>query len=144
MFSKIKIQEKIKLLSDIRVIGLLAFGVVSLLVTWSTMNVLQTNYELQKKQNELRQKNQLQKLANENLKLENTYFNSDEYLELTARRQFNKALPGEKLYLIPKTVAMSKTVNLPKTEKQEQQEKEKSKPKYQQNLQAWHKFFFHN
>ncbi|HYF96453.1 MAG TPA: septum formation initiator family protein [Patescibacteria group bacterium] len=135
--------KKYKQFLDIRVIGLIAFGVVVILVAWSSLRVLQMNYELQKQETSLRQRNQLQKLENENLRLKNVYFESDEYLELSARRQFNKAAPGEKLYIIPESVAMSKTVELPKTERAIQTEAAMDKPKYQQNLEAWRDFFFH-
>ena len=135
--------RKYKQFLDIRLVGLLAFGVVVILVAWSSLRVLQINYDLQKQETSLRQRNQLQKLENENLRLKNVYFESDEYLELSARRQFNKAAPGEKLYIIPQSVAMSKTVELPKTEKTIKTEANENKPKYQQNLQAWKDFFFH-
>lgn len=129
--------KKARQLSDVRIVGLLAFGIVVLLVTWSTLNVLQTNYDLQKKEAELRQKNQVRKLENENLKLKNVYLETNEYLELTARRQFNKAAPGEKLYIVPKEVAMSRTVELPKTQEQIAKEQTLQKSKYHQNLNDW-------
>lgn len=133
--------KKFQKFSDIRIIGLVAFGAVILLVTWSSLKVLQVNYELQKQETSLRQKNQLIKLENENLKLRNVYFESDEYLELSARRQFNKGAPGEKLYIVPESVALSKTVDLPKTEQQKKIEKQQTKPKYRQNLEDWKNFF---
>lgn len=134
--------EKIKRYSDIRVIGLVIFGVIVVLVAWSGLQVMQTNYELQRREAELRQENENKKLANENLKLKNTYLGTDQYLELTARRQFNKAAPGEQLYLIPEEVALSKTVDLPKTAAQTEEENNSDKPKFQQNFEAWMNFFF--
>ncbi|MBW3568550.1 septum formation initiator family protein [Candidatus Parcubacteria bacterium] len=140
MQAKIKISDLrrvIKTLSDVRLVGLIMFGVVAVLVAWSSLKTLQVNYELQKKEAVLRQKNTNQKLSNENLKLKNTYLETDEYLELTARRQFNKAAPGEKLYLIPEEVALSKTAELPLDQPETKEELDKSKPKYQQNFEAW-------
>lgn len=118
------------------------FGLVVLLITWSSFRVLQVNYELQKKEAYLRQKNEITKLENENLKLKNTYLETDEYLELTARRQFNKAAEGESLYLIPKEVAMSKTIDLPKDKAEEEAAKAANKSKYRQNLEEWMDFLF--
>ncbi len=141
---KIKTEDIIKRFSDVRIVGLLAFGVVVLLVTWSILNALEVNYELEKQKTDLEQKNQIQKLQNENIKLQNVYFQSDEYLELSARRQMNKAAPGEKLYLVPKSVAMAQTVNLPKTQRQLEQEKEQHKSKFSRNLEAWKNFLFHS
>lgn len=134
--------KKYKNFTDVRVIGLLMFGLVVILITWSSLRVLQVNFELQKKEAYLRQKNEVSKLENENLKLKNTYFETDEYLELTARRQFNKAAPGESLYLIPKEVAMGKTVQLPEEKAEEDAKKEANKPRYRQNFEAWVDFLF--
>lgn len=134
--------KKYKNFTDVRVIGLVMFGMVVILVTWSSLRVLQVNFELQKKEAYLRQKNEVNKLENGNLKLRNTYFETDEYLELTARRQFNKAVPGESLYLIPKEVAMSKTVELPQDKASVEAKKEANKPKYRQNFEAWMDFLF--
>ena len=137
-----KLSEKLRRYSDVRVIGLLVFGVIVLLVTWSGLKVMQTNYELQKKEAYLRQKNEVKRLENENMKLKNAYLETDQYLELTARRQFNKAAPGEQLYLVPKEVAMSKTVDLPKTETTAEKEASQNQSKYRRNFEAWMNFFF--
>ena len=139
-----KLSEKLKLLSDYRVIGLLVFGVIVLLVSWSGLKVMQQNYELQKKEAELRQENAVKKLENQNLELSNAYLESSQYLELTARRQFNKAAPGEKLYLVPEEVALGKTVELPQEKNQEElkAEEEADKSKYQQNFEDWLEFLF--
>jgi hypothetical protein len=114
-------------------------------VAFSSVRVLQTNYELQKKENELAQINEIKKLENENLRLKNVYFESDEYLELTARRQFNKALPGEELYVIPESVAAKKIKDTPKikTPDEELKQQEKNKPEYQRNIEAWRDFLLH-
>jgi len=133
-----KVRSILKALNDVRVLGLIVFGVVVLLVTWNTVKVLQQNYGLQKQEAELRQRNELQKLKNENLKLSNTYFETNQYLELTARRQFGKGAEGEKLYLVPKEVALSQTIDLPKEEEAVlDEEEEKSKSKLQRNIDDW-------
>lgn len=136
------LHKKYKKFTDVRVIGLFMFGLVVLLITWSSFRVLQVNYELQKKEAYLRQKNEITKLENENLKLKNTYLETDEYLELTARRQFNKAIDGETLYLIPKEVAMSKTIDTPQDKAEEEAAKSADKSKYRQNLEEWMNFLF--
>lgn len=144
MYSKIKIinfRKLYKELSDVRLIGLVLFGIISVLVAWSSLKTLQINYELQKKEAVLRQKNANNKLENENLKLKNTYFETDEYLELTARRQFNKAAPGEVLYLIPKETALEHSVK-PSKFSVEAHAQTINKSKYQQNFDAWIDFLF--
>lgn len=140
--TKNKYLAKIEPFLDVRVFGLMVFGIIMLLVSWSGLKVLQTNYELEKKITQLNQRNQIQDLQNQNLKLKNQYFETDQYLELTARRQFSKAAPGEKLYLVPDSVALAKTVDIPK-EKVQTKAAAKPKPKYQQNINAWTAFLMH-
>lgn len=137
-----KYYKKIEPYLDPRVFGLVVFGIIILLVSWSGLKVLQTNYELEKQISGLAQRNTIQQLENENLKLRNKYLESDQYLELTARRQFNKAASGEQLYLVPESTALAKTIDLPK-EKVQTKPGKQPKPKYQQNLDDWYSFLFH-
>lgn len=139
--NKKDISQKIKTLSDTRVLSLIAFGVVALLVTWSGVKVIQKNYELDKKITISKQKNEVQKLENENMRLKNEYFRSAQYLELSARRQFGKAAPGERLYVVPESVALSKTIDIPKDQKITATNT-KAKSKAQQNFDAWMNFLF--
>jgi cell division protein FtsB len=138
---KKNLSKKLKLLTDTRVLSLLAFGVVALLVTWSGVKVVQTNYELDKKISVSKQKNEVARLENENLKLKNAYYQSPQFLDLAARRQFGKALPGERLYMVPESVALSKTIDVP-ADQRLVVKTEKVKPKAQQNFQAWIEFLF--
>lgn len=140
--NKNKYLKKVEPFMDVRVFGLMVFAVIMLLVSWSGLKVLQTNYELEKRITQLNQRNQIQDLQNQNLKLKNQYFETDQYLELTARRQFSKAAPGEKLYLVPDSVAMAKTIDVPK-EAVQVKASEKPLPKYRENLNAWMAFLMH-
>lgn len=145
MFEKIKKLPNSPLakeLRDVRVIGLLVFGVIVLLVSWNGLQVIEANYQLQQQVAKLEQQIQVHELENTNLKLSNEYYNTEQYLELHARRQFGKAAPGEKLLLVPKNVALSYTTDL--TDKKKEAEKAKPrKPLYQRNFEAWMSFFFH-
>jgi|SRR5581483_11898589 len=93
-------------LSDPRNIGLYIFALVVLAITWSGVKTVQNNYELQKQISALQQGNTVLQLQNENTKLQNQYYKTDQYLELTARQNFGLAAPGEQVLLIPKNVAM--------------------------------------
>lgn len=134
-------QKLLKELRDVRMVGLLVFGVVVLLVTWSGISVIQTNYELQKKIANLNQVVEIQKLENSNLRLKNEYYNTDQYLELQARRQFSKAAPGETLLIVPKNVALAHSIETPQTT-QTQVAEMIEKPFYQRNFEAWIDFLF--
>ncbi len=152
MFDKINIQTKIEpyvavartyLLSlrDIRNVGLLVFTVIVLLISWSGVKSIQTNYGLQKQISRLAQENQLSELQNTNLALQNQYFNTPQYLEITARQNLGLVAPGETELLVPSSVALSHTVKQPdaaaaKTEVPKQ-------PFWQRNFQAWINFFLH-
>lgn len=132
---------KLKQFQDVRAIGLLIFLAVALMVTWSGAKVIQRNYELQKEISHLGQQNAVSELENNNLKLQNQYYNTDQYLDLKARQDFGKGLPGETLVLIPSDVALS-YVTKPAVTKTVQ-DPESQRPAYQRNFQAWIDFFLH-
>ena len=145
MLNKIQkyISETIfKSLQDVRVLGLVVFGVIVLLVTWSGVGSVETNYNLQKQITQLQQENDLANLQNKNLQLQNQYYNTNEYIELQARQLLGKGASGEKLVLVPKTVAIANTVNIPE-DKTISVTPPPLKPKYQSNFEAWMNFFFH-
>ena len=145
MLEKIKNYQNsssFKQLQDVRVIGLLAFAGVALLVSWSTISAIQTNYGLQKQMSALQQQNDVLNLRNNNQALANGYYNSSQFLELAARRQFGKAAPGEKLVLVPKRVAMAHSVAVPQTSAKTTLATAHGSA-YQQNFQAWMDFFQH-
>ncbi len=133
----------VKRLSDMRFLGQVIFIIIVLLVSWSTTKAIQANYDLQKQIASLEKENAVQKLKNDNLKIKNQYLETDEYLELTARRQLGKAAPGETIVLIPKDVALKYTVASSVQPDEEVQKKaDEKKPSYQKNLEAWGRFFF--
>jgi len=145
MLNKVKTHfnsGKLQFLNDTKNLGLIAFGVIALLVSWSGVNSIQANYELQKQISELSQQNTVAELENTNLKLRNEYLKTDQYLELAARRQFGKAAPGETVVNVPKKVALANTVE-PKNVAVKVETTEESKPFYLKNLQAWVDFFLH-
>ena len=131
----------IKRLNDVRFVGQLIFLVIVLLISWSGIKTIQSNYGLQKQISEIRQQNQLQKLQNRNLELQNEYYKSNQYLELSARQNFGLAAPGEKEIVVPERVALANTIDTPpliKTNKAKEQQ-----PAYQRNFQSWVDFFLH-
>lgn len=145
MFDKTKntVYHFVKRLSDLNYLGQVIFVIIVLLVSWSTAKAIQANYDLQKQIASLEKENEVQDLKNDNLKIKNQYLETDEYLELTARRQLGKAAPGETVVVVPKDVAMRFTVAssvLPDEEVQKQADDKK--PGYQKNLEAWGRFFF--
>ncbi len=148
MFAKIKqyqthILAFVAQLRDLRVVGMLVFLVILLLVSWSGVKTIETNYALQKQISRLQQENAVKKLTNENMKLENQYFNTPQYLELAARRDFGLAAPGEPVIAVPRAVALSYTVDLPKPAVAEKTKAQSEPSVHQRNFQAWVDFLFH-
>lgn len=144
MLEKIKNIPKspyVQSLHDVRNIGMLVFAVIVLLVTWSGIKVIQTNYDLQKQISVMQQQNDIKKIENSNLALKNQYLETDQYLELVARKQYNKALPGEKMLIVPRAVAMTYTVEPPKREQPDElQNIQDDGPWYERNFNAWLNF----
>jgi len=136
-----KALQNVQRLSDIRFTGQLVFAIIVLLITWSGIKSIQTNYGLQKQISALEQQNAVQKLQNNNLALQNEYLNSNQYLELSARQNFGLAAPGEKEIIVPQSVALAYTTNLPTTTKQVPTNNQQ--PAYQKNFESWVDFFLH-
>ena len=111
-------------------------AIVAISVAWSSTKVIQRNYRLQKQVSQLQQELDVVRLEVDNQKLQNEYYKSDAFLELSAKRQLNKAAPGEKLIIVPKELALSKVGDLPAESTQSQQ----SSSGELSNWQAWFEF----
>ena len=146
MVDKIKTKLKsprAKQLLDIRSISLYIFGIIVLSVSWSGAKVIESNYSLQKKIVKLEQENDIKKLQNDNNRLRNKYLETDQFLELSARRQFGLSAPGETVLAVPKSVALSNSKDLTQTVKVSVKSELPPKPKYQANFEAWVDFLLH-
>ena len=142
MINQIKIyyHDKIKNnLRDIKFVGLMVFLVIMLLVTWSGIKSVQTNYGLQKQIANLSQQNQLQKLKNDNLALQNKYYDTNQYIVLSARQNFGLAASGETEVIIPHNVAMNQLVSVP--EDQSVKISVGTQSFWQRNFEMWVNFF---
>jgi cell division protein FtsB len=127
-------------LGDLRFTGQLIFALIVLLITWSGIKSIQTNYGLQKQIATLKQQVSVQQLQNNNQALQNKYLGSNQYLDVAARQNFGLAAPGEKEVIVPESVALAYTVNLPAAASQTITV---TQPAYQQNLESWINFFLH-
>ncbi len=138
--AKEKLPYYARRLNDVRFLGQVLFVCLVLLISWSGIKAIQTNYGLQKQISALKQQNAVQKLQNDNLALQNQYYNSDQYLELSARQNFGLANAGEKEVIVPKSVALSYTVEPPADKSSEASAKQ---PAYQRHFESWVDFFLH-
>lgn len=135
---KSKLSFYLQRLSDVRFAGQVAFVIVVLMISWSGVKSIQTNYNLQKQISALKQQNELQKLQNDNLNLQNQYLNSNQYLDLSARQNLGLAAAGEKEVIVPASVAKAYETPLPATDASPHKQ-----AKYQGNFQSWVDFFLH-
>ncbi len=128
---------------DVRAIGLLLFLSVALMVSWSGAKVIQTNYELQKQISQLQQEIEVKRLANRNLKLQNQYFQTDQYLELQARQDFGLGARGETQLIVPREVAEKYVATVTPANGGTPAAATLKQPAYERNFQAWVDFFMH-
>jgi cell division protein FtsB len=126
---------------DIRNIGLYIFGLIVLAIAWSGAKTVQSNYELQKQIANLKQQNIVLNLQNGNTYLQTQFYQTSEYLELSARQNLGLAAPGEQVLIIPKAVAM-KYVDPSLIQKQNGSSSAAidSRSKYIKNLEGWRDF----
>ena len=84
--------------------------VIVAVAVWMAMviQVLNNNYKLQRQVDNAKLDSQMLELENQNLRLEQLYYRTDEYMELSARSLLGKALPGEHLVVLPRVSHASK------------------------------------
>src|SRR5665213_2690262 len=129
-------------LRDLRTIGIFVFLIIVLLVSWSGVKAIQTNYSLQKQIAVIQQQNTVQHLKNSNINLQNGYYNTNQYLELMARQEFGLGQPGETELIVPKDVALAH-ISPTATSVQTPVKADNRQSKVQSNFEAWMNFFFH-
>jgi len=153
MFDKTNIQTKLKpyvalvrmyvlTLRDVRNVGLLVFTVILLLITWSGIKTVQTNYGLQKQIARLEQENAVRGLENTNLAFQNQYYTTSQYQEVTARQNLGLGAAGETELLVSKEAALSHTVKQPSVATTASSVVP-HQPPWQRNFRAWIDFFLH-
>ena len=68
---------------------------------WSTIDAIQRNFKLQQQVDALSQEIAVAELQNKSQGLQNKYYQSPEYLELSARERLGKSAPGEHVIILP-------------------------------------------
>src|SRR5687767_5107732 len=96
-----EIKSQIKQYANLNNGVLLLAMIISLSWAWGTVQAIQRNFVLQQEVDTLKQEIALVELQNQTLMFEKAYYNTPEFLELSARMHLNKASPGEKLIILP-------------------------------------------
>jgi cell division protein FtsB len=144
MFKKINsYYERIpwRSLRDPKNVGLVVFLIIVLLISWSGVKALQTNYNLQKQISLLKQQNDVDQLQNINQQLQNEYYGTNQYLNVTARQEFGLGEPGETELIVPKAVAFAHLAPIATTTTSSKTSSNQTS--YQNNFQAWVDFILH-
>ena len=68
---------------------------------WGSLGVMQRNYTLQKELDDKKRQLIVSQLAVDNSKLEQRYYNTDEYKELAVRERLGLGLSGESVLVLP-------------------------------------------
>ncbi len=134
-----KLTRQLTRFGDIRFTGQLIFLAIVLLIFWSGARAIQSNYNLQKQVTVLKQQNQVSQLQNLNIALQNNYYKSNQYLELSARQNFGLASPGETELIVPSSVALTYTKNVPTLNSSPST----NSSNQELNYEAWLNFFLH-
>lgn len=148
MLEKIKQYQTIAMgyaqqMQDVRNLVTAGFVVIVLLISWSGVKAIDTNFGLQKQISGLQQQNALMQLENTNTQLSNEYYNTPQYLELAARENLGLAAPGETELVVPTSVALAHTVTLPQDESASPTKATAGQPAYVRHFQDWVDFFLH-
>lgn len=119
---------------------LLLFIVVSLAITWATIDQIDYNYRLEQQARTLEEQNAVLAQENANQELRNQFYQSEYYLELAARKQLGLVEPGEKVAIISQQAIDDIVARYPDEEiEQIATEGEKASP-----LEQWYRFFSGN
>ena len=95
--------------------------IVCCFFAWGLISSISRNWELEEKLNEHKLTAIKTQVEVEKLKLEQQYYQTDEYQELVARQKLGKMMPGETMVVLPQNSerARNKYANLGDTEIEE-------------------------
>lgn len=121
-------------------LGFYLIAALSVSVLYNGSKVIQQNYELTQQVRQIEQENRVIELENRNKELKNQYYATEEYADITARSSFGRALPGERVYIVPSTVS-ERVLNTP-AEVSNDSVVEQDIPQYRKNIEAWLSIYF--
>ena len=78
---------------------------------WGSLGVMQRNYALQKTLDDKSRQLIVAQLDTESAKLEQRYYNTDEYKELAVREKLGLVSPGESVLILPANSAAAKAID---------------------------------
>lgn len=103
---------------------------------WGSIEMMQRNYNLQKELDTKLREQKLIELETQNLALQQRYYKSSEYQELSVRERVGLANPGEKALILPENTQAAKDADGAAAEISRQPSQPAS------NFQQWMNFLF--
>ena len=117
-------------------IEFLIAGVLCLAWTWGAITSTTRNWELEQRLVNKKKELTLLQLEIETIELENRYYASEEYQELSAREKQNKMTEGEFMVLLPENTDYAKHKDVIINADEPEEEEEKT------NFEQWISFVF--
>lgn len=106
-FQRFRYRLKFDYLTFNNVVSVLAV-VLGVVWTWGAIASVTRNWELAQQLANNKRQVEVLKLETENLQLENEFYKTPEFQELSARRLQNKKLPGETMIYLPDNSEVAK------------------------------------
>jgi hypothetical protein len=78
---------------------------------WGSLGMMQRNFTLQKELDDKSRQLIVAQLGTDNAKLEQRYYQTDEYKELAVRQQLGLVTPGESVLILPPNTAVAKAAD---------------------------------
>ena len=110
--------------------------VLCLVWTYQSIMAMSRNWDLSEKLTSEKKELELLTIETEAAELENEYYRSNEYQELTARKYLDKQLPGEKMVVLPENSEMAQNKHKETARQIQDTEEEYT------NFEKWMKFLF--
>lgn len=115
---------------------LLVAALITFSWVWGSVEAIGQNFALQQQVDSLSQEVEYYNLQNETLEFQQKYYQTNEFLELSARERLNKAGDGEKVLILPKNTVLSDGEGTQNTES--------STITQRSNIEQWFYFLFAN
>jgi hypothetical protein len=102
-----KLSDYIRRLTKPDVIAAVIVTATVIGVTINTTSVIMQNYQLEREVRVMEQKVIVAEIELETQKSKNQYYGTDYFLDIAARKQLSRGSPGEKLIIVPKSIALA-------------------------------------
>jgi len=135
-FYKTRLKGLILKFRDIKFAGQFILLVAVLMISWSGVKAINLNNKIQKEILTTKQENEIQSLENQDIKLQNLYYSSNQYLDIQARSNYGLGEKGEKEIIVPSNVAWRYVPKI-KLPLNQQLSSKLEEPSYERNVQAW-------